>query len=578
MKNTVKVQPILAKRITSIFLFVSILLTLICTIVSVRFIFPKMIEITLNKNRYIATAATNQMDDYLTSMINLINASIISKPFKDAVHTYEKAVNDKDATAAAVNLIMGTYVHNSGICRRLVLDDFENNYRFSSISAEHSVDESVFQNEAYEKIIENKKQKWTSPIFKKDDNDNYTMAYCTRISIGNKDYIATAFIDVTGFVQYIKEIEGSIFDDYAIYDSYGNLLLSGSNSGALPAYESNQNIYRYVTQLQDTRTDHYIYSFGNNNNAVFVGYTTNAILFQEFQSYFIVIVVLFLVIILLTNLIMLPVIRKKLLPLQHLSNAMQDISNGQIDSRIHLDTGDEIATLGNIYNHMLDTLQQNTDELIAREKAENKMKYSLLISQLDPHFLFNTMNIINSLARSNRTDEIIQVNTSLMNMLQDRLRISSTEITDTIEHEIAIVKEYLRIVQIRMDLDVEIVWNCPETLLNNQIPKNILQPIIENCFKHGLYDIKSGIVRGRINISFYQKNDHLYIEIEDNGVGFSEEFLDAFYNRIDSVNTRGRHIGLKNISDRLKYVNPDIEVPLKPENVQPHGAKITLTL
>jgi hypothetical protein len=61
-------------------------------------------------------------------------------------------------------------------------------------------------------------------------------------------------------------------------------------------------------------------------------------------------------------------------------------------------------------------------------------------------------------------------------------------------------------------------------------------------------------------------------------VGFSEEFLDMFYHRIEAVYTRGRHIGLKNIADRLKYLYPDIETPLKPENVEPHGAKITLTV
>ena len=182
------------------------------------------------------------------------------------------------------------------------------------------------------------------------------------------------------------------------------------------------------------------------------------------------------------------------------------------------------------------------------------------------------------MARSKKNDEIILVNTSLMNLLQDRLRISSTEITDTIEHEISIAKEYLNIAQIRMDMEVDIVWNCPDELLTKQIPKNLLQPILENCFKHGLYDLESGMVRGRITISFYEKDRYLCIEIADDGVGFSEEFLDKFYHRIESVNTRGRHIGLRNIADRLKFLYPDIEMPLKPENVIPHGAKITLTV
>ena len=578
MKSKKRRQLPLARRITLLFLLVSIILSFICVIISVRFVFPRMIESALVKNSYIATAATNQIDDSLKSLINSINTTVNSKPFKDAVHAYAATPDNSESQAAKLNLLMGTYVHNSGFCRRLILDDFDHHTRFSSIGAEKDIDESVFQSEEYQKIIDSKKENWTSPILENPGDNTYSMAYCMKTNIDNKDYIATAFIDVTRFMQYMKDIEGTVFDDYTFYDSYGNLLLSGSGSDRLPEYESNKNIYLYLSELKDSESEHFITSIGNNNLAILIGYVTNATLFKDFQTNFFIIIILFILIILITDLIMLPVIRRKLHPLQDLSQAMQDISSGKVDSRLHLDTGDEITTLCDIYNNMLDTLQENTAELIAREKERNKMKYSLLISQLDPHFLFNTMNIINSLARSSRNDDVILVNSSLMNLLQDRLRISSTEITDSIEHEISIVKEYLNIVQIRWEMEVEIIWNCPENLLTRQIPKNILQPIIENCFKHGLYDLESGTVSGRITISFYEKDNYLYIVIEDNGTGFSEEFLDQFYNRIESVNPRGKHIGLKNISDRLKFLNPDIEMPLKPENITPHGARITLTI
>ncbi len=402
MKAIKKDKPILAKKITLYFLAVSILLTVVSIIISIRFVFPGMIDITLNKNRYIATAITNQLDDYLKSLINLINTTVNSKPFRDAIHTYENSSEDIELQKSSINLLIGTYVHNSGFCRRLVFDDFENNTQFSSIGATNEVDELIFQDEDYKQIINNNKRRWTSSILKKQGSNDYTMAYSMRINIDNKAYIATAFIDVTIFIEYVNETHAAVFDDFVFYDTYGNILVSSPNFDIPSEYEKSNNIYQYIINLEDSPSEHYISVLGDNNYVVFVGYVTDATLFRDFQAYFIVIVILFILIIIIADLIMLPVIHKKLLPLQDLSSAMQDISSGKINSRPHLNTGDEITTLCDIFNNMLDTLQENTDELIEREKERNKMKYSLLISQLDPHFLFNTMNIINSLARSKK--------------------------------------------------------------------------------------------------------------------------------------------------------------------------------
>ena len=121
-------------------------------------------------------------------------------------------------------------------------------------------------------------------------------------------------------------------------------------------------------------------------------------------------------------------------------------------------------------------------------------------------------------------------------------------------------------------MDVAISFLCPEELLKFQVPKNILQPLVENSLLHGLYDVKTGQISGRIDIAFSLDGDYLLITVTDDGKGISEEAASAFYAKDEppvSASERGQHIGLRNVRDRLHCTYILKSIPCLPSIMSP---------
>ena len=245
-------------------------------------------------------------------------------------------------------------------------------------------------------------------------------------------------------------------------------------------------------------------------------------------------------------------------PVHHLSQSMQLLAEGDLTVRSDIRSGDEIEMLGNSFNLMADKLSVNMQKLVEKEKIEQQMKYSLLISQIDPHFIYNTMNSITYLARHGRNGDVINVNRNLMDMLKDRLRISADEFCDSLDREIEILKSYMIIQRYRYGDYFEVKWDIPDDLVNIQVPKNIIQPLMENALYHGLLankDEDGALIGGLIIVAVNRVGAHIRISVSDNGKGMEAWKAEAFNKGHDAFGQlRGEHIGLKNIRERMKYL------------------------
>ena len=130
---------------------------------------------------------------------------------------------------------------------------------------------------------------------------------------------------------------------------------------------------------------------------------------------------------------------------------------------------------------------------------------SLLVSQIDPHFIYNTINSINYLARKKRCEDIVKVNSALIAILKDRLRVNDIQITDSVANEMKIVNQYIVIEKFMYDGNLEVEWDIAPELMEEQIPKNMIQPLVENSLFHGLIDEESGEFCGKIIITVFQE-------------------------------------------------------------------------
>ena len=228
-------------------------------------------------------------------------------------------------------------------------------------------------------------------------------------------------------------------------------------------------------------------------------------------------------------LVMIPIVNHFTGPLTDVSKQMNEIAEGNLDARIEVNSTDEIGEVGASFNVMAKRLQENIVEMVEQEKREQQLKYGLMISQVDPHFIYNTMNMITYLAQKNRNEDVIAVNKAMIQILRDRLRIEVDNVYDTVEQEIKVVREYLLIQKYRYTGIFKSVIDIEAGVESYLIAKNILQPLVENAFFHGILcntDEEGEVIDGCITIRIRMEEDKVEIIVKDNGAGMSQDKLD----------------------------------------------------
>lgn len=277
--------------------------------------------------------------------------------------------------------------------------------------------------------------------------------------------------------------------------------------------------------------------------------------------------------------IMIPFIKRFTKPLGEVSEQMGEIAKGNLSARVVVESHDEIGEVGEAFNIMSEKLKDNINKLIEKEKIEETMRYSLLISQVDPHFIYNTMNTITYLAQKGRNEDVITVNKAMIEILRDRLRIEVSEVYDTIEQEISVVQQYLTIQKYRYEGTFKAKIEVSENVKDCFIAKNILQPLIENAVLHGILankDENGEVLGGCITIKIEKQDNHLFIMIHDNGAGMSEETLNTIKYQ-SKATIRGKHIGIRNIRERLNYIYGESK-NINIQSVEGEGTSVTLHL
>ena len=194
-------------------------------------------------------------------------------------------------------------------------------------------------------------------------------------------------------------------------------------------------------------------------------------------------------------------------------------------------------------------------EEIIKEKAKKQYTITAILEEL---FRKNISEEV-YLAQKNRNEDVIAVNKAMIQILRDRLRIEVDNVYDTVEQEIKVVREYLLIQKYRYTGIFKSVIDIEAGVEPYLIAKNILQPLVENAFFHGILcntDEEGEVIDGCITIRIRMEEDEVEIIVKDNGAGMSQDKLDELskpQRKLSSME-RGEHIGIKNIKERLDYI------------------------
>ncbi len=193
---------------------------------------------------------------------------------------------------------------------------------------------------------------------------------------------------------------------------------------------------------------------------------------------------------------------------------MKKVEKGDFSERFPVERTDEIGELMQRYNKMAKRLDLLIRNIIESKDRLKKSEMKMLQSQINPHFLYNTLDTVKWMAKMQRTDEVISLITNLAILL--RISMEDAEEFQTVSHSLSWLESYLSIQKARYDDDLSYEIRVDEDLMDLKIPKLILQPLVENAILHGLEG------KGHLEVLGYKKDNKMIFEVKDDGVGMEE--------------------------------------------------------
>lgn len=234
-----------------------------------------------------------------------------------------------------------------------------------------------------------------------------------------------------------------------------------------------------------------------------------------------------------------------------LSKGMESVNHeGNLSVRMEIKTNDEIGNLADTFNTMMDRIENLMEEIAGKEKMRWEAEQDVLASQIEPHFLYNSIDSMQYVAHLRGEDEIESVAKSLSSLLRSVLSNRNEYIT--LWEEKDYVNDFIAIERFKYSQSFDVVWDVDEELWVYPVPKLLLQPVVENALIHGISSRSEG---GMINIKIYRQESEVICKIMDNGKGMSEETLRKLLDHVNEQERSGfRRIGIANVFNRIKLI------------------------
>ncbi|MGI8257228.1 cache domain-containing sensor histidine kinase [Blautia difficilis] len=233
-------------------------------------------------------------------------------------------------------------------------------------------------------------------------------------------------------------------------------------------------------------------------------------------------------------------------PIQKLRDSMKRVQKGDFSAaEIEVYSDNEIGSLTRSFNVMTHKIQDLMAQNIQEQEQKRKIELKALQSQINHHFLYNTLDSIIWMAEGKKNEEVVLMTASLARLLRQSISIENELVT--IGQEVEYVRSYLTIQKMRYKDKLEFEINVDPRITHAQIIRLVLQPIVENAIYHGLKYKES---KGMLKVHGYELGERIIIDITDDGVGMDEETLKHIYDK-HKVNYHSNGVGVYNVQQRL---------------------------
>lgn len=271
--------------------------------------------------------------------------------------------------------------------------------------------------------------------------------------------------------------------------------------------------------------------------------------------------------------------RSVLKKLGEIKESMKEVANGNFDSRIEVTDADDISQLALAFNDMSQRISELMAELVEKERMRSnaelqvlEYKYRALETQIRPHFIYNALEVISSMAKIKGETEMIDIVQTISRYFRN-ITQSTTDQFITVQQEFDRLQDYTRIYQFMHGDHLKTVFSARETARNAMIPTMILQPVVENSLKYGL---RSQEEDSEIRVHAYTQDGKLLITIRDNGKGLTQEQMEKL-EKGETAESSSSGIGMANVRQRLKLIYGD-KSSISFRNRTAGGVKVTIEI
>lgn len=263
---------------------------------------------------------------------------------------------------------------------------------------------------------------------------------------------------------------------------------------------------------------------------------------------------LFIICLFLAGILMFVVSSRLSKPIVTLSNAARQISKGQLDVNLESDHKDEIGTLTESFNQMAVSLERQMQDLKKAERVRSNLQMSILMAQINPHFIYNTLNsavFLSRVGEGRKAERLLQL---FIQMLQNNMRSGIDGMLTTIGEDIQDLNSYAELQAIRYPGRFSFMITADEAVYPHSIPRLMLQPLVENALNHGVLSREYGTIQ----VCIFEENQYLVFEIRDDGEGMDEQKIKDILSEkgMDGKSKAARihSISIENIKQRLNLI------------------------
>jgi two-component system sensor histidine kinase YesM len=260
-------------------------------------------------------------------------------------------------------------------------------------------------------------------------------------------------------------------------------------------------------------------------------------------------------------------------PIKRLEASMKEVEKGNFDIQVNIESYNEIGQLSKRFNHMTTEIKELMVQNVIEQELKRKSEWKALQAQINPHFLYNTLDSIIWMAEGKKSEEVVLMVAALARLF--RLSISKGQEMISIAKEIEHIKSYLTIQKMRYKDKLDFEIDVDKHILSNKVIKIILQPLVENSIYHG---IKNNAGVGIVRITGRIVDKRILLQVSDNGIGMTADSIRNMVEKTDK-SEEGSGIGVSNVNQRIRlYFGEQYGITFESELGQGTTANIWLPI